>query len=84
MKQTKEIVKEVDKIEDAVAENNVHKDRYLNAKEHNSDDLNEEQLGVRLGFSKEYTQKIIKDIKVDDKKTPHSGTKGLHDTKEEK
>jgi len=72
MKQTKSIVKETEKAEDIVTESNFHKDRYLDALKHNSDELDEEKLGQKLGFSKEYTNKIIEELLADGNITRHT------------
>ncbi|WP_237144565.1 hypothetical protein [Pontibacter pamirensis] len=69
MKQTKAIVEEITKINDPIAEKNVHKERYLGALKHNNGKLDEDELGQSLGFSKEYTDEIIEELLSDGKIT---------------
>lgn len=67
MKQMKEKAKLIKKAEDIRAKNNVHKERYLKALQHSKGDLDEEQLGQSMGFSKEYSCKIVEELTAEGK-----------------
>lgn len=67
MKQTEEKAAAIREAEDARAENNVYKERYLKALQDNKGELDEEQLGQSIGFSKEYTHKIIAELVAEGK-----------------
>ncbi|GAB3539429.1 hypothetical protein GCM10027443_36010 [Pontibacter brevis] len=83
MKQTKTIVTETEKAVDAKAEDIVHKERFLEALSHNHANLDEEELGLSIGFSKEYTYKIIEELMREGKITHHTtGTCRYKPTKE--
>lgn len=83
MKQTKAIVEEITKKQTPEAENNVHKERYLGALKQNDDKLDEEELGQSIGFSKDYTGKIIGDLESDGKIKPDAdGTCHVKPTEE--
>ncbi|RDV14264.1 hypothetical protein DXT99_15800 [Pontibacter diazotrophicus] len=58
-----------------MVENNVHKERYLGALKQNNGKLDEEELGQSIGFSKEYTDKIIDELLSDGRiKSQTAGT----------
>lgn len=67
MKQTKEKAAAIQKEEDSRAENSVHKERYLRALQDSTGGLDGEQLGQSLGFSKEYTHRIIGELVAEGK-----------------
>ncbi|WP_347158741.1 hypothetical protein [Pontibacter chitinilyticus] len=67
MKQTKAIVIETKKTDDLKNERNVHKERFLGALKENNNRLDQEELGKSLGFSKEYTDKIIEALLLEGK-----------------
>ncbi len=52
---------------DATAEKNVHKTRYVGALKENKKKLSGIELGISLGFSKEYTKSIIEELLLENK-----------------
>lgn len=84
MKQTKAIVEEITKVNDPIVENNVHKERYLGALNQNNGKLDEEELGQSIGFSKEYTDKIIEELLSDGKIKFHAAGACQYKPTEEK
>ncbi|WP_242918633.1 hypothetical protein [Pontibacter liquoris] len=83
MKQTRDKVLYSDKANDPKAESQVHKDRFLGALKQNSEGLNKDELGQKIGFSKSYTGKIIQELVSEGKITPDDASPCGYKPKEE-